>query len=279
MKSIVKKTITAFALVSSLVIVNTAYADRLDDIEKRGEIKIAVFDSNPPFGYVDEETKQIVGLDVDYANAIAKALNVNVKFVPTNPANRLPLLNSQKADLIVANFTVTQERAKAVDFSVPYFATGQKFIAKKGVLKTPDDLKNLRIGADKGTVMEITLREQYPTAKVISYDDTPFAFAALRNGIVQAITQDDAKLVGLLANVPAEQREAFEISPFSITQEYQAVGIPKGETRLKDKVNEVLLELEKKGEAVTIYDRWFGPETTSAMPRGDFKIGDGALAE
>lgn len=269
------KSLTAVAFISSLFVASSVYADRLDDIEKRGQIKIAVFDSNPPFGYIDEKTNQIVGLDVDYANQIGKALNVKVELVPTNPANRIPLLTSQKADLIVANFTVTEERAKAVDFSVPYFATGQKFVAKKGVLKTADDLNNLRIGADKGTVMEITLREKYPTAKVISYDDTPFAFAALRNGLVNAITQDDAKLIGLLANVPEDQRAEFEISPFSITKEYQAVGIPKGETRLKDKVNQILLNLEKDGEAVTIYNRWFGPDTKSAMPRGDFKIGNG----
>ncbi|WP_334320165.1 ABC transporter substrate-binding protein [Gilliamella apicola] len=272
MKFLTKSLITV-AFLGTLLSANSAFADRLDDIEKRGEIKIAVFDSNPPFGFIDETTNKIVGLDVDYANAIAKELNVKVELVPTNPANRIPLLTSKKADLIVANFTVTDERAKTVDFSLPYFATGQKFIAKKGVLKTADDLKNLRIGADKGTVMEITLREKYPTAKVISYDDTPFAFAALRNGVVQAITQDDAKLIGLLANVPEEQRENFEISPFSITQEYQAVGIPKGETRLIDKVNQILLKLETNGEALTIYNRWFGPNTKSAMPRGVFKIG------
>lgn len=279
MKTVLKKVVGALTITSVFISMNYAYADRLDDIEKRGEIKVAVFDSNPPFGYVDDKTKQIVGLDVDYANAIAQALKVKVQLIPTNPANRVPLLTSKKVDLIVANFTVTQERAQAVDFSVPYFATGQKFIARKGVLKTPEDLQKLRIGADKGTVMEITLREKYPTAKVISYDDTPFAFAALRNGVVQAITQDDAKLIGLLANVPEEQRQDFEISPFSITEEYQAVGIPKGEKRLKDKVNEVLFKLEQDGDAVTIYNRWFGPETNSAMPRGEFKIGDGALAE
>ena len=272
MKFLTKSLIT-IALLGTLLSTNSAFADRLDDIEKRDKIKIAVFDSNPPFGFIDETTNKIVGLDIDYANAIAKELNVKVELVPTNPANRIPLLTSKKADLIVANFTVTDERAKTVDFSLPYFATGQKFIAKKGVLKTADDLKNLRIGADKGTVMEITLREKYPTAKVISYDDTPFAFAALRNGVVQAITQDDAKLIGLLANIPEEQRENFEISPFSITQEYQAIGIPKGETRLIDKVNQILLKLETNGEALTIYNRWFGPNTKSAMPRGVFKIG------
>ncbi|MCE1731927.1 transporter substrate-binding domain-containing protein, partial [Enterobacter hormaechei] len=93
-----------------------------------------------------------------------------------------------------------------------------------------------------------------------------------RNGNVQAITQDDAKLVGLLANVPEAQKADFEISPFSITREYQAVAASKGEQRLVDEVNQTLLKLEKEGEAEKIYNRWFGPETKSAQPRGDFKF-------
>ncbi|SQI44429.1 ABC transporter arginine-binding protein 1 precursor [Leminorella richardii] len=269
-----KLRVLSFVLAAGLVsTAGIAQADQLDNIKKAGVINIAVFDSNPPFGYVDAKTKQIVGYDVDIANAIGKALGVKVELKATNPANRIPLLASKKVDLIAANFTITPARAKEVDFSVPYFATGQKFIARKGVLKQPDDIAKLRIGADKGTVQEITLRDKYPTAKVISYDDTPVAFTALRNGNVQAITQDDAKLVGLLANLPDAVKADFEISPFSITKEYQGVGVTKGETRLVEEVNKVLLALEKDGEALKIYDRWFGPETKSAMPRGDFKFG------
>ncbi|WP_440866526.1 ABC transporter substrate-binding protein [Symbiopectobacterium purcellii] len=266
-----KKQVVTLTLLAGLISVSgIAQADKLDDIQKAGVVKIAVFDSNPPFGFVDPQTKKLVGYDVDIAEAIGKALGVKVELRATNPANRIPLLTSQKVDLIAANFTITDERAKQVNFSIPYFATGQKFIARKGVLKTPEDIKALRIGADKGTVQEITLREHYPTAKVISYDDTPLAFAALRNGNVQAITQDDAKLVGLLANVPDAQKAEFEISPFSITKEYQGVGVPKGEDRLTKKMDETLLQLEKTGEAKQTYDRWFGPTTKFAQPRGDF---------
>ncbi|MDC9603639.1 ABC transporter substrate-binding protein [Xenorhabdus griffiniae] len=268
-----KSRVAVTALLTSLALVSgVAKADKLDDIKKAGTVRIAVFDSNPPFGFIDPQTKKLAGYDVDIANAIAKDLGVKLELRPTNPANRIPLLSSKKIDLIAANFTITDERAKQVDFSIPYFATGQKFIARKGVLTKPDDIAKLRIGADKGTVQEITLRERYPTAKVISYDDTPLAFAALRNGNVQAITQDDAKLVGLLANVPEAQKADFEISPFSITREYQAVAASKGETRLVDSVNQTLLKLEKEGEAEKIYNRWFGPETKSAQPRGDFKF-------
>ncbi len=261
----------AFALVAATASVHAA--DRLDDIKKAGVVRIAVFDSNPPFGYIDPKTNKMVGLDVDYANAIAQKLGVKLSLMPTNPANRIPLLASGKADMIAANFTITNKRAEEINFSIPYFCTGQKFIARKGVLKQPGDLNDKRIGADKGTTQEITLREKYPSAKVISYDDTPLAFAALRNGNVQAITQDDAKLIGLLANVPDKEKADFEISPFSITKEYEGVGLPKGETKLTEAVNKILIELEESGEAAKIHDRWFGPNTKAANPRGDFKIG------
>jgi len=269
-----KQHIATLTLIASLTSLFSAAAsaDKLDDIKQAGVVRVAVFDSNPPFGYIDPQTKKLVGYDVDIAEAIGKALGAKVELRATNPANRIPLLSSNKVDLIAANFTITDERAKAVNFSVPYFSTGQKFIARKGVLKTPDDIRPLRIGADKGTVQEITLRERYPDTKVISYDDTPLAFVALRNGNVQAITQDDAKLVGLLGNLPADQREAFEVSPFSLTKEYQGVGIPKGEVRLTEAVDAALLELEKDGQATKIYDRWFGPDTKAAQPRGDFRI-------
>ena len=272
MKKMIKVVALLSTLLSGFLASGLVYADKLDDIKKAGVIKVAVFDSNPPFGFVDKKTKQLSGFDVDIANEIAKALGVKVEFQPTNPANRTPLLSSNKVDLIVANFTITEERAKTVDFSLPYFATGQKFIAKKGLLTKPDDLTNLRIGADKGTVQEITLREQYPTAKVISYDDTPIAFTALRNGNVQAITQDDAKLIGLLANLPEALKAEYEVSSFSITKEYQGIGISKGETRLLNEVNTILLNLEKTGRAEQIYNHWFGEGSTAALPRGDFKI-------
>lgn len=248
-----------------------AHADKLDDIKKAGVLRVASFDSNPPFGYVDAKTHKIVGLDIDYAQAIADKLGVKLELQPTNPANRIPFLTSKKVDLVLANFTITDERAQQVDFSIPYFSSGQQFLAKKGVLKSADQLNALRVGADKGTTNEIALREKYPKATIVAFDDTPFAFAALRAGTVQAITQDGPKLVGLLANVPDKQN--YEIPPFTITNDYMGVGVQKGETRLLAFVNDTLRGLEKNGTAKTIYDRWFGPQTKQPLPRL-FKIGD-----
>lgn len=259
--------LTAWLAVAS----NAAHADRLDDIKRAGVLRVAAFDSNPPFGFVDSKDNQIVGLDVDYARAVAKQLGVKLEIQPTNPANRIAFLKSGKVDLVFANFTITDDRKKEVDFSTPYFASGTQFIAKKGVLKSPEQLNSLRIGADKGTTNEQQVRAKFPSATIVAYDDTPFAFAALRTGNVQAITQDGPKLVALLARVP--DKANYEISPFTISNDYEGVGVPKGETRLLDAVNGTLTHLEADGEAAQIYDRWFGPKSAAPLPRL-FKIGD-----
>ncbi len=250
---------------------NGAHADRLDDIKKAGVLRVAAFDSNPPFGFADPKTNQIVGLDVDYARAVAQRLGVKLEIQPTNPANRIAFLKSGKVDLVFANFTITPERRQEIDFSTPYFASGTQFLAKKGFLTSPSQLNGLRIGADKGTTNEQQVRAQFPSATLIEYDDTPFAFAALRTGNVQAITQDGPKLVALLARVP--DKANYEISPFSISHDYEGVGVPKGEARLLDVVNKTLADLEANGSAAKIYNVWFGPDSRAPLPRL-FKIGD-----
>ena len=265
------KKFTALTALTLAVLSGLAHADRLDDIKKSGVLRVASFDSNPPFGFVDAKSKQIEGLDVDYAKAIADKLGVKLQLQPTNPANRVPLLVANKVDLVLANFTITPERAEQVNFSIPYFASGQQFIVKKGTLKSPDELNKWRVGVDKGTVNEGVLREKFPGAKVVAYDDTPFAFTALRNGNVQAITQDGPKLIGLLANVP--DKDKYEVPPFTISNDLIGVGIPKGEARLTEVVNQTLTDLEAQGKAQGIYDTWFGPSTKTPLTRL-YKIGD-----
>lgn len=247
-----------------------ALADQLDDIRKAGVLRVGVFDANPPFGFVDARTNAPVGLDVDYAREIAARLGVRVEFRATNPANRIPLLASNKVDIIAANFTITDERRQQIDFSTPYFASGLQFIARKGTLRQPEDLNTWRLGVDKGTTQETTLRTRYPQARVIAYDDSPLALSALRSGAIQAFAQDGAKLGALLATLP--NRDQFEISPFTLTREYMGIGLPRNQPRLKAAIDDALYGLEKSGVAARIYDKWFGPQSQAPLPR-DFTIG------
>jgi polar amino acid transport system substrate-binding protein len=257
------------ATASFFMISGVAHADRVDDIKKAGVLRVGVFDSNPPFGSVDAKTHQLVGYDVDFANLIARHLGVKLQLTATNPANRIPLLSSNKVDVVVAAFTITDDRAKVVDFSVPYFVTGQQFLSKKGGLTSEAQLASLRVGAVKGTTEEATVREKYPTATVVAYDEIPLAFAALRNGNVQTITQDGAILAGLLADVP--DKSSYELSPFRITTEKYGIAVPKGEVGLLKQVNDTLFQSERDGWATRIFNKWFGKESPTPLPR-DFKI-------
>ena len=242
-----------------------AQADQLEDIKKAGVIRVATFDANPPFGVIDAKTHQIVGYDVDFANALAKKLGVKLQLVPTNPANRIPLLQSGKADLIVADITITPERAKVVDFSIPYFVTGQQFLVPAGSPDQLDAYAKSRIGAVKGTTGEQELHSRFPQSRVLSYDDIPLALTALRNGNVQAITQDSTILAGLLDGAPDKAK--YKVLPELLSKEEIGVGVKKGETALLKLVNDELLQLEQNGQALSIYNTWFGPQTKSPQPR------------
>ena len=270
-----KKTLLALGiLLASGISVSQAQADQLADIKAAGVVKVATFDANPPFGSIDAKTHKIVGYDVDFAEALAKSLGVKLELVATNPANRIPLLQSGKADLIVADITITPERSQVIDFSVPYFVTGQQFLVPA---KSPDKLdqySKARIGAVKGTTGEQALHQRFPQSRVLAYDDIPLALTALRNGNVQALAQDGPKLVGLLGTIKdAKERDKWEVPAFTISNDYIGVGIPKGETALTDWVNTTLKDLEAKGQAGKIYDDWFGPKSNTPLTR-NFKIGD-----
>ncbi len=261
--------IVALALLALSGLSATAHADQLADIKKAGVVKVATFDANPPFGAIDPKTHEIVGYDVDFAKALAKSLGVKLELVATNPANRIPLLQSGKADLIVADITITPERAQVVDFSIPYFVTGQQFLVPAQGADKLDAYSKSRIGAVKGTTGEQALRQRFPQVRVLSYDDIPLALTALRNGNVQAITQDSTILAGLLAQAPDKAK--FKILPGLLSKEEIGVGVKKGEPALLKAVNEELVKLEKSGEAARIYDTWFGPNSPTPQPR-NFKI-------
>lgn len=269
MNKVNKLTFSLFAALAFGGAINSAHADQLDNIKAAGEINVAVFDSNPPFGFIDGKSKQLAGYDIDFARALAKEIGVKLSLKSTNPANRIPLLASGKVDLVVAAFTITDERAKQVDFTVPYFVTGQQFLVPKGKFQSKESLAKARIGAVKGTTGEQAVIAAFPDAKVLSYDEIAVAFAAQRNGNVQVITQDGAILAGLLASAP--QKGSYEIPSYKLSVENYGIATRKGESRLLEQVNKALLKLEADGQAKQIYAAWFGPGSATPLPR-DFTI-------
>jgi polar amino acid transport system substrate-binding protein len=245
-------------------------ADTLETIKKKGVMVAGVKDSTAGFGYVDEKTHEIVGYDVDFVKAIADRLGVKIELRPVTSASRMPQLIEGNIDIIAATMTKNPERGKQINFSYTYFLTGQKFIVKKGTVKSLADLDGKRIGTAKGSTSEQNAKKALSRATILPFEDYPQAFLALQQGKVFAVTTDESILANILGRAP--DKEQFEIPDIQISDEPYGFGIRKGEKDFLDFVNKTLLEMEKSGEAKKIFEKWFGPNSRAPFKRGAFKI-------
>jgi polar amino acid transport system substrate-binding protein len=264
----------AVTIVLSLLLVGTFFtgsslaADTLDSVKAKGVLVAGVKDSLPPFGYIDQKTRTIVGYDIDFVKAIAKKLGVKVELKPVTSATRMPQLQEGNINIIAATMTKNPERAKVIDFSHTYFLTGQKFLTKAGTVKSLKDLEGKKIGTTKGSTSEKNAKNAVPTATILSFDDYPQAVLALTQGKVAAVTTDESILAGQLAKLP---KGKYEIPDIRISDEPYGLGIQQGNPKFLEFVNQTLLEMEKSGEAKKIFEQWFGPDSDTPIKR-DFTI-------
>ncbi len=264
--------LTAIAFLGGLAGAALA-ADTLAEVKKKGVLVCGVKDSLPPFGYVDPQTREIVGYDIDFCKAIAKKLGVKVELKAVTSASRMPQLIEGNIDLIAATMTKNPERAKQIDFSDTYFLTGQKFLTKKGTVKSLKDLEGKKIGTAKGSTSEQNAAKAVPSATILSFDDYPQGVLALQQGKVVAVTTDESILAGLLGKmnkVPATKGK-FEIPDIRISDEPYGIGMRKDDTNFVKFVNKTIEDMEKSGEAKKIFEKWFGPNSDTPLKR-TFKI-------
>ena len=168
----------------------------LDEIKESGTINIGVFSDKSPFGYVDENG-EYAGYDVYLAERIAKDLDVKVNYVSTEAANRIEYLQTGKVDIILANFTVTKERAEEVDFALPYMNVALGVISPDSrVIKSLDEVtKDDQIIVISGTTAETYLEKNYPDIKLQKYDAYAEAKTAFENGNAAAWANDNTEVI------------------------------------------------------------------------------------
>ncbi|MBU1249140.1 MAG: transporter substrate-binding domain-containing protein, partial [Proteobacteria bacterium] len=158
---------------------------KIEEIKARGTLVCGVKDSVFLFGFIDEKTNELAGFDVDICKELAKKLGVGVEFKTVTSKNRIPMLAQGSVDLLAATMTHKFERDEKIDFSITYFMDGQKLLVKadSGIMST-DDLAGKKVGTVKGSTSEKNIAEAQPDANVISFDEYPQAFLALKQGKV-----------------------------------------------------------------------------------------------
>lgn len=213
----------------------------LDEIKESGKIVIGVFSDKAPFGYVDENG-EYQGYDVYFAERIAEDLGVEVEYISTDPASRVEYVATGKVDIILANFTVTEERAKQVDFALPYMKVMLGVVSPDSSLITSvEDLNGKNLIVVKGTTAETYFEKNYPDVKLQKYDEYADAYNALLDGRGDAFSTDNTEVLAWALSNPG-----FTVGIDALgNADTIAPAVQKGNTTLLDWLNK---EIEALGE-------------------------------
>lgn len=211
----------------------------VDQIKESGEITIGVFSDKNPFGYVDNDGK-FQGYDVYFAERIAKDLGVELKLVPVEAASRVEFLETAKVDIILANFTVTDERKEKVDFALPYMKVALGVVSPDSAIITDaEQLNSKTLIVVKGTTAESYFTENYPDVKLQKYDEYNEAYSALQDGRGDAFSTDNTEVLAWSMNNPG-----FTVGVESLgSTDAIAPAVTKGNETLLNWINDEITAL------------------------------------
>jgi polar amino acid transport system substrate-binding protein len=230
----------------------------IEEIKKRGTIKIGVFSDKPPFGFVDANGKN-QGFDVYIGKRLAKDLlgdESKVEFVLVEAASRVEFLQTNKVDLILANFTVTDERKQKVDFANPYMKVALGVVAPDGApITSVEQLKGKKLIVNKGTTAETFFAKNYPDIELLKYDQNTEAFEALKDKRGAALAHDNTLLFAW-----ARENPGYTVGiPTLGSLDTIAPAVKKGDKELLAWVNTELETLGKENFIHKAYDATLKP--------------------
>lgn len=245
----------------------------LDEIKASGKVVIGVFSDKAPFGYVDENgTYQ--GYDVYFAERIGKDLGVNVEYVSTDPASRVEFAATGKVDIILANFTQTPDRAKQVDFALPYMKVMLGVVSPDAALITDvAQLNGKTLIVVKGTTAETYFQENHPEITLQKYDDYADAYNALLDGRGDAFSTDNTEVLAWALSNPGFTVGIDALGNVDVI----APAVQKGNTTLLEWLNQEIVALGTENFFHANYEATLAPVYGTAANPDSLVIEGGVI--
>ena len=242
-----RRLIAGLALATLSLSFAPAQADTLDNIKKAGKVRIAIDTAIPPFGMTDDKL-QPTGSDVDTAQLLARDLGGTLEIVTTTGPTRIPMLQTDKADLVVSTLSITPDRAKVIDFSIPY-ADHPSVVASLSTvpLKEMSDLAGKKVAVVRGTTQDTDLTQQAKGAQLVRYEDDATMALAFASGQVDVLATARSLLPAISKKNPARTAES------RIT-----IRMRKDEPKLKEWVNGWVKSNLQNGQLGAIYKKYHG---------------------
>ncbi len=250
----------------------------LEQIKESGKIRIGVFSDKAPFGYIDENGEP-QGYDVYFGKRIAKDLLGDenaVEFVSVEAASRVEFLETNKVDIILANFTVTDERKEKVDFALPYMKVALGIAAPDASPITDvSQLKGKKLIVNKGTTAETYFTKNYPNIELLKYDENTAAFNALLDKRGDAIAHDNTLLFAWVT-----KNKGYTTSIDSLgSVDTIAPAVKKGNKELVEWLNEEIKTLGKENFFHADYDATLLPVYGDAVDPESVVVEGGEISK
>jgi polar amino acid transport system substrate-binding protein len=239
-----------------LAITTPALADKLDDVQARGRLLVGTSDTSPPFS--SRENGKVVGYDVDLAARVAQRLGLLMETISIVNADRIPALQQDRVDLVASGITRAENRKKDVGFSLAYLVSPHKVLIRRdGGISTVGQMAGRKLALVKTASVDAELKAAVATMQIVHFEDYAACFDALRDKQVDGFLADEVLLASFAQKSGAPQDFTF-IPDYELPRT-AGFAIKKDEPRLTQFVDQVLLDLEKSGEAEKIFDAWFAP--------------------
>ena len=237
--------------------------DRLDQILENGKITIGVNPPGEPICFYDD-AGNLIGYDVDWANKLGEVLGVEVELVEVNGENRISAVSSGRVDVIFANITGNLERAKSIDFSIPYLRTGIKMATRTGMdeVQTVEDLNDSKytVAIASGTTGEELILEYAPNCNISYVASFSDQCLALQEGKADALFED-----GTSVDYIAGQSDYMVSKDKVYTSDPICIGYAKGNPELGRYLDMFVSSMISSGWQAEEYYKWFGSEYTGTL--------------
>ncbi|MBI5740111.1 MAG: transporter substrate-binding domain-containing protein [Nitrospirae bacterium] len=262
---------SVIVLLSALLLVSlvslAAGEGLLDEVKKRGVVRIGIGNATPPMNYIDEKGVW-TGFDVDLGDEIAKRLGVKVERVLVDNKTRIAFLANRSIDISLANISVTNSRQEQMDYAEPpYFWTGKIFYAKKGKFKSLKDLGGKKIGVDQGSNAFIAAPQELAKhsdkkPEMLSFQNSAEGFLALKQGKIDAYSQDAPIMAAVSGSLGAEYEA---VAGMIYSPGLYGIGVPENDSDWRDRISFILQDMLEDGTYEKLYLKWFGPKGTFPM--------------
>ncbi len=221
------------------------------------DINICVEGAYPPFSWT-ESSGDVVGFDIDIANALAVEMGMNATMVKTDWDGIIPALLEGKCDAIIASMSITEERMQVIDFSTAYYNTPARFIGAEGMME--DSLDGKRVGVQRGTIHQDFMEGEFPNVELVLYGSQDEIYLDLVAGRVDAIMADSIAMDEGFLSTDAGAGYAFFGGSYAVAEYHgdgAGVGVRQGEEELRDAFSAAIDAIRASGEYETINGKYF----------------------